>query len=76
VLLVEDNHLQGFPETTGIRDELGMRCDTKGTLYTPGWYVFIDACTWKWIAPLPIHLFRVGGMFYSPTMTYKLSVTG
>jgi hypothetical protein len=55
---VEDNHIQGFAESTDIHDNLDMRCETKGTLYASGWYVFIDACTWKWIAPLPYSPFQ------------------
>ncbi len=55
---VEGNHVQGFAEITDIRDDPRMRCETKETLYTSGWYMFMDACSWTWITPLPYSPFQ------------------
>jgi len=57
VFYVEDGYLRGFAV---VRDVLCSErsCATTGTHWPSGWYVAMDAKTWKWIKPIPMIGFR------------------
>lgn len=59
VFYVEDGYIRGFAlvmDTTHETD--GMNCDTSGRVWPPGFFVIMDAKTWKWITPIPMQGFQ------------------
>jgi hypothetical protein len=71
VYYVEDGYIRGFgivSETLYCGD--GMQCDTTGRRrWSPGFYVFMDATSWRWIKPIAMRGFqgfRYTGRSYGP----------
>jgi len=59
VYYVEDGFVRGFAVVARIHATAsGQCCDTTGRRWPPGFYVFMDATTWKWIRPIPMKGFR------------------
>jgi hypothetical protein len=59
VYYVEDGYIRGFaPIKRILATAAGVRCDTTGRHWPPGYYVFMDATTWKWIRPIPMKGFQ------------------
>ncbi|HUX17545.1 MAG TPA: hypothetical protein VMW52_13800 [Phycisphaerae bacterium] len=59
VYYVEDGHVRGFAVVTRIHATAsGQCCDTTGRRWPPGFYVFMDATTWRWIKPVLMNGFR------------------
>lgn len=58
VYYVEDGYVRGFAviERTQLRES--QVCDTTGREWPPGFYIFMDAASWKWIRPIPMKGFR------------------
>lgn len=59
VYYVEDGYVRGFAIVGRVANNpRGLRCDTTGQWYPPGFYVFLPADSWKWIHPLPYRGFQ------------------
>ena len=58
VYYVEDGYVRGFAVISRLSYESGMNCDTTGRRWARGWYVFMDANSWKWIRPIPMRGFQ------------------
>ena len=59
VYYVEDGFVRGFAVVARIHATAsGQCCDTTGRRWPPGFYVFMDATTWRWIRPLPMKGFQ------------------
>lgn len=71
---VEDGAVRGFCTVTAVTDRPQMVCDTSGRDFGPGVYVFMDAATWHWIAPLPMSGFQ--GWRYSTLEEHEIKVLG
>ena len=54
VYYVEDGFIRGFAEvSSAVYLKEHKICSTTGITYPPGFYVFMDATTWKWMKPIP-----------------------
>lgn len=59
VFYVEDGYVRGFAEVSEIElFHSGAICETTHQTYPPGWYVMMDAVTWKWIEPIKMKGFQ------------------
>jgi len=58
VYYVEDGHVRGFAVVGRVYAANGMRCATTDRIWPAGFYVFMDATTWRWIRPIPMKGFR------------------
>lgn len=47
----ENNFVTGFAEVIDIVNSEFI-CETTGKQYRNGWYLILDATTWKWIKPI------------------------
>jgi hypothetical protein len=55
VYYVEDGHIRGFALVSHTADKVvDMICETTLRNWPPGFYVFMDSTTWKWIEPIPM----------------------
>lgn len=61
---VEDGFIRGYAVVDQVFFAKEMRCDTSDRRFGPGWYVFADATTWKWIVPIQFRGFQ--GWRYFP----------
>lgn len=66
VFYTENGYIRGFAVATKIFKEEGMGCDTTGRHYPKGFYVFMDASTWKWVKPIPYKGFQGFRYFDQP----------
>jgi len=57
VYYVEDGYIRGFAVVTAAGDAC-MNCETTGRRWGDGWYVFMDAKSWRWIDPVPMTGFQ------------------
>jgi hypothetical protein len=67
VYYVEDGYVRGFGVIESDEDVLFRdwnECDVTGREYGTGWYVYIPADSWQWIAPIPYRGFQ--GWRYAP----------
>jgi len=58
VYYVEDGYVRGFAVVDRVYAANGMRCATTDRIWPAGFYVFMDAMTWRWIRPVPMKGFR------------------
>jgi len=60
VYYVQDGYVRGFAIVHNIKVVVGrpQRCDTTGTSWPPGFFVFMDSTTWQWITPIPMKGFQ------------------
>ena len=58
VYYVEDGYVRGFAVVARLEAHEGLRCQTTSREWPPGWYVFMDATTWRWIRPIPMKGFQ------------------
>ncbi|MCJ7543676.1 MAG: hypothetical protein MUP47_03760 [Phycisphaerae bacterium] len=59
VYYVEDGFVRGYALICELRwSDGGEICQTTGRRWPPGYYVFLDVRTWKWIAPIPLRGFQ------------------
>jgi hypothetical protein len=73
VYYVEDGYIRGFAvvRDTQRMEDGGMTCDTTRRSWPPGFYVFMRADSWQWIAKIPwpgfqgfrYARYRYGGQF-------------
>lgn len=58
VYYVEDGYVRGFAEVSLISSCVARwQHGVGGRWYDPGFYIFMDATTWKWIKPIPMRSF-------------------
>lgn len=77
VYYVEDGYLRGFGVVESDEDIIHRpfnRCETTGKLFMDGWYAYIPADSWQWIAPIPYKGFQ--GWRYAPDEWRNLEVIG
>ena len=59
VYYVEDGYVRGYAVVSRVlHSPTGQTCDTTGRRWPAGFYVFMDAATWRWIRPIPMHGFQ------------------
>ena len=58
IYYVEDGYIRGFALVQRVEAHEAMNCATTGRDWAPGWYAFMPADTWKWIAPIPMKGFQ------------------
>lgn len=58
IFYTENGYVRGFATVSHIERQHGRGCDTTGRTYPEGYYVFMDASTWKWISPIPYKGFQ------------------
>jgi len=59
VYYVEDGYVRGYAIVSRLMNTpRPIECDTTGRIYSPGFYVFMDATTWCWIEPLLMRGFQ------------------
>jgi len=59
VYYVEDGYLRGFAIVSRVEQfDVAVQCSTTGQIWAPGFYVFMDARTWKWVRPIPMKGFQ------------------
>ena len=75
IFYVEDGWVRGFAiALRAVEEAAWRRCDTSGGWWSPGWYVFMDARSWKWIRPIPMKGFQ--GYRYAVAYLDRLDVGG
>ena len=58
VFYVEDGYIRGFALVFNIEYKDCEICDVTDRIYDAGWYVEMNAATWKWINPIPMKGFQ------------------
>ncbi len=58
VFYVEDGYLRGYATVLYTQEADGQICEVTGKQYLPGFYVVMDAKSWKWIKPIPMKGFQ------------------
>ena len=58
VFYVEDGFIRGFVTVACITNAPEMICSTTGRHFGEGVYAVMDARTWVWIDPIPMHGFQ------------------
>jgi len=59
VFYTEAGYIRGYALVCNIVDKLAVgKCSTTGRDYPKGYYVFMDASTWKWVKPVPYKGFQ------------------
>jgi len=58
IYYVEDGYVRGFGLVDKVREHEALTCDTTGREWPAGWYAFMDAMSWKWIAPIRMKGFQ------------------
>ena len=52
IYYVEDGYVRGFALAERVTFLESADCNTTGLTWSRGWYVFMDATTWRWIRPI------------------------
>ena len=55
---VEDGFVRGFAVVSRCGLSLANQCATTGRVWPPGYYVVMDATSWRWIRPIPMRGFQ------------------
>ena len=80
VYYVEDGHVRGFAVVVAMAaSPAGWTCSTTGRIWPAGWYVFMDAKSWRWIEPVPMkgfQGFRYAGGRYSALNLRHAKIVG
>ena len=63
---VEDAYVRGFAIVNKIEYHKGWTCETTGYDWHAGWYVEMDARSWRWIQPIPMRGFQGWRYFTQP----------
>lgn len=59
VWYVEDEYLRGFAIVSYIEyRDTSLTCSTTGKVHENGFFLYMDATTWKWIHPIPYKGFQ------------------
>jgi hypothetical protein len=74
VYYVLDGFVRGFCLVESMKILHECRCDTSGEYFGSGFYVFMDAVSWKWIPPTPTMGFQ--GFRYAPLWMNELPIIG
>jgi hypothetical protein len=65
VYYVEDGYVRGYAIVSRIEVRLvWLYCETSGRIWPAGFYVFMPASSWRWIAPIAMRGFQ--GFRYAP----------
>jgi len=68
VYYVEDGFVRGYAVVSHIEEsQYPMRCVTTGREWSPGFYLFLRADSWRWIRPIKMRGFQ--GFRYVTTET-------
>jgi hypothetical protein len=81
VYYVENGWITGYAVVTRTDDprHTGVTCDTTMRTWPPGFYVFMDATTWRWIRPIPMkgfQGFRYTGLERTPILPEGVYLAG
>ena len=60
IYYVEDGYIRGYATIIGFSQEENLECETTGKTWAnkDGGFLWMPACTWKWIAPIPMKGFQ------------------
>jgi hypothetical protein len=59
VYYVEDGYVRGFAVVCRTLHSPDCRaCDSTGRKWSQGFFVFMDAASWRWISPIPMKGFQ------------------
>ena len=67
IFYVERGFIRGFAVASSVssRDE-PITCSTTGHVWQDGFYIFMDASSWKWIKPIPMTGFQGWRYYIAP----------
>jgi len=58
VFYVEDGYIRGFAVAARVEKKPFVFCGTTFQTWPAGWFIYMDATTWKWIRPIPMKGFQ------------------
>ena len=59
IFYTEDGFIRGFAIVSEVMENSsGLKCDTTGLRWPPGFYAIMSACSWTWIKPIPYKGFQ------------------
>jgi hypothetical protein len=74
VYYILNNFVRGFCLVQSMEVLHECKCETSGVYYGAGFYIFMDAASWQWVAPAPMKGFQ--GFRYAQTWMEQLPIVG
>jgi len=58
IYYIEDGYIRGYGVIIGISNGNGQKCSVGDKTWKGPYFIWMPACTWKWIKPIPMKGFQ------------------